>query len=92
MTKSELISAISSASELTKAQADAAFNATIETISTALEKGDEVTLPGLGKFEVRTRSARTGRNPSTGEEIQIAESKAVGFKNSKAIKDRLNGK
>jgi nucleoid DNA-binding protein len=90
MTKSELISLIAEDSGLTKTQAQAAFDSTITAISGCLEKGDEVMLPGLGKFEVRTRAARKGRNPQTGAEIDIAESKGVGFKTAKAMKDLLN--
>ena len=62
----------------------------LDTVTDALKKGDQVTLVGFGTFEVRERSARTGRNPQTGETIQIAASKAPTFKAGKALKDAVN--
>ncbi len=73
--------------ELTKKDATKAVDAIFETISEALKEGDKVQLIGFGNFEVRERSARKGRNPQTGEEIEIAASKVPAFKPGKALKD-----
>lgn len=90
MNKSELISAISESSDLTKADSGRALDATIAAITTSLEAGEPVTLIGFGTFEVRDRAARTGRNPSTGEEIQIKASRNPAFKAGKALKKAVN--
>lgn len=73
--------------ELTKKDATKAVDAIFETISEALKEGDKVQIIGFGNFEVRERSARKGRNPQTGEEIEIAASKVPAFKPGKALKD-----
>jgi len=65
-------------------------NAVFATIEEALAKGDKVQLVGFGTFEVRERAARTGRNPQTGEEIQIAASRVPAFRAGKALKDSVN--
>jgi len=90
MNKAELIDAIAGSADLSKASAGRALDATIETITKALKKGDTVTLVGFGTFSVRKRAARTGRNPRTGEEIKIKASKVPGFKAGKALKDAIN--
>ena len=90
MNKSELIDAVSSAAGLPKSTAASAVDAVIETISSSLKSGSQVTIVGFGTFLVRERSARTGRNPRTGETIQIQASKAPAFKPGKALKDALN--
>ena len=90
MNKSELISAISEASDLTKADSGRALDATIAAITDSMAKGEPVTLIGFGTFEVRDRAARTGRNPCTGEEIQIKASKNPAFKAGKALKEAVN--
>ncbi len=90
MNKSELIAEVASKAEITKKDADAAVSAVIESITEALKKGDKVQLVGFGTFEVRTRGARTGRDPRTGKEIKIAASKAPAFKAGKALKDTVN--
>jgi DNA-binding protein HU-beta len=90
MNKSELIDAVASAAELSKADATSATDAVLDTITDALSKGDQVTLVGFGTFSVRDRAARTGRNPQTGETIQIKASKSPGFKAGKAFKDAVN--
>jgi DNA-binding protein HU-beta len=90
MNKSELISAISESSDLTKADAGRALDATVAVITESLAKGESVTLIGFGTFEVRDRAARTGRNPRTGETIQIKASKNAAFKPGKALKDAVN--
>ncbi|MFW5452770.1 HU family DNA-binding protein [Thioalkalivibrio sulfidiphilus] len=90
MNKSELIDAIAASSDLPKAQAARAVDAMIDVISGALKNGDQVTIVGFGTFLVREREARTGRNPRTGETIQIAASKMPSFKASKGLKDAVN--
>ncbi|MCC1496393.1 HU family DNA-binding protein [Alcanivorax sp. 1008] len=90
MNKSELIDAIAAAADLSKADAGRALDATIEAITGALKKEETVSLVGFGTFQVKTRSAREGRNPQTGATIQIAEAKVPGFKAGKALKDAVN--
>lgn len=90
MNKSELIDGIAEKAQVTKAQATAMLNATIDTITDAMAKGDEVVLVGFGTFSVKERAARTGRNPQTGAALAIAASKAPGFKAGKALKDAVN--
>jgi DNA-binding protein HU-beta len=90
MNKAELIDAVASSADLSKAAATRAVDAVVDTITETLRKGDSCTLVGFGTFEVRERSARTGRNPQTGETIQIKASKAPAFKAGKAFKDAVN--
>jgi len=90
MNKSELISAISEASDLTKADSGRALDATIAAITESLKNGEPVALIGFGTFEVRDRAARSGRNPRTGESIQIKASKNPAFKAGKALKEAVN--
>ena len=90
MNKAELIDAVADDSDLTKASAARALDSAIENITNALRGGDSVTLVGFGTFTVRQREARMGRNPRTGEAIQIKASNVPGFKAGKALKDALN--
>ena len=90
MNKSELIDAVASATELSRADATRATDAVLDSIISTLGNGDQVTLVGFGTFSVRERAARAGRNPQTGETIQIKASKSPGFKAGKAFKDALN--
>ncbi|MGR8920400.1 MAG: HU family DNA-binding protein [Gammaproteobacteria bacterium] len=90
MNKAELIDAIADDADISKAQASKAFESAIERITNALKSGDQVSITGFGTFVVRSRAARTGRNPQTGETIQIAASKAPAFKPGKALKDAVN--
>lgn len=90
MNKTELVEAVASAADLSKAASARAVDAVIEAISNALKSGDEVALVGFGTFSVKERAARTGRNPQTGETIQIAASKNPSFKAGKALKDAVN--
>ena len=90
MNKAELVRAIALKSGLTQDVATKALNATIDAVSESLEKAEPVMLIGFGTFDVRQRSARTGRNPSTGAEIQIPASKNAGFKAGASLKARLN--
>ncbi len=80
MNKAELIEAIASKADLTKADAKKALDAFIDTTSGSLKKGDRVALVGFGSFSVAKRAARTGRNPKTGQEMQIPAKKVVKFK------------
>ena len=90
MNKTELITAVAKATEMKKADAEKAVNATIEAIQEALKKDEKVQLIGFGTFEARKRPARIARNPRTGKEINVAASRAPAFKASKAFKDSLN--
>ena len=90
MNKAELIDAVAEATDLSRADAESAIKAALDSIVGELSKGGQVTLPGFGTFSVRERAARTGRNPQTGETIQIKASKSAGFKAGKAFKDALN--
>ena len=89
--KADIVDAIADGVEgITKKQAAEAFDATVETIASLLKQGERVQIPGLGSFSVSRRDARTGRNPKTGEAIQIAASNVAKFKAGKDLKDRLN--
>jgi DNA-binding protein HU-beta len=90
MTKNELAEQVASSTGLATSQAREVLEAAIETISKELESGGEVALAGFGKFSVSQRAARQGRNPSTGETINIAASKAAKFSAASALKKRLN--
>ena len=76
--------------DISKAAAGRALDAMVSSISGALKKGDSLTLVGFGTFSVRSRAARTGRNPKTGETIQIKAAKVPAFKAGKALKDAVN--
>ena len=89
MTKVELIAAVANEANLTKKDAEAAVNSALNAITNALKEGDKVALVGFGTFEVRERAARTGRNPHTGEAIEIAAAKVPAFKPGKALKDAI---
>ena len=90
MNKSELISIIATEAELSKEQAKKALAATLKGIMEALKEGDEVPLIGFGTFKVSHRAAREGRNPSTGDKIQIAASNLPIFKAGKSLKESVN--
>ena len=90
MNKSELIDAVANQADLNKAQAASAVDGVIAAVTEALKSGDQVTIVGFGTFLVRQREARSGRNPRTGESIQIAASKVPAFKAGKALKDAVN--
>lgn len=90
MNKSELIDAVSDSAEISKAAAGRAVDGVIEAITKALSSGDQVALVGFGTFLVRERAARSGRNPRTGETIQISAAKNPSFKAGKALKDAVN--
>ena len=90
MNKADFIGAVSAEAELSKADAGRAVDAMIEVIKKALKEGDSISLVGFGTFVVRTRAARTGRNPRTGDEIKIEASNNPSFKAGKALKDAVN--
>lgn len=90
MKKTELVEKVATSAGLTKTQADAAINAMVEALTEVLEAGDKISLKGFGTFEVRTRNARTGRNPRTGETMTIAASKVPAFKASSTLKKSVN--
>lgn len=87
--KSELIEKVASATDLTKKDASAAVEAVFDTITETLSNEEKVQIIGFGTFEVRERAARKGRNPQTGEEIQIPASKVPAFKAGKALKEAV---
>lgn len=89
MNKTELIAKVSDVAELTKKDATRAVDAVFDAITEALKAGDKVQLIGFGNFEVRERAARKGRNPQTGQEIEIAASKVPAFKPGKALKEDI---
>ena len=89
MNRVELIAAMAETAELSKKDATKAVDAVFESILEALKNGDKVQLIGFGNFEVRERAARKGRNPQTGEEIEISASKVPAFKPGKALKDAV---
>jgi DNA-binding protein HU-beta len=90
LNKTDLIAKVAEATELSKKDATKAVDAVFDAISDALQSGDKVQLVGFGNFEVRERSARKGRNPQTGEEIEIAASKMPAFKPGKSLKDLVS--
>lgn len=95
MNKSELVQSLANQANLSKADAqravDALFSAEEGIISRALRNGDRVQITGFGTFETRTRKARTGRNPQTGEEMQIGPSTTPSFRAGKGLKDAIKG-
>ncbi|HBB3210461.1 TPA: HU family DNA-binding protein [Escherichia coli] len=90
MNKSELIMKVAEDADISKAKAEAAVNALINSVTEELKSGGTVALTGFGTFQVKERAARTGRNPQTGENIQIAAAKIPGFKAGKGLKDSVN--
>ena len=90
MNKSELIEKVAASADIPKAVAGRALDAVIESITGALKEGESVVLVGFGTFAVKDRAARTGRNPQTGNPIEIAAARIPGFKAGKALKDAVN--
>ena len=90
MNKTELIAAIADQAELSKKDSEKALKAFIDVVTEELKKGEKIQLVGFGTFEVTERAAREGRNPLTGEKMQIKASKAPKFKAGKALKDAVN--
>lgn len=90
MNLTDLIDHLAEQQQITKASAKQAIEAVLAAITDAAVKGDEISLPGFGKFKVASRAAREGRNPATGATIKIAASKKISFAPAKALKDALN--
>lgn len=91
MSKKVIVEAVAREAGMTQAAAEKVVSSVLEAISAELAKGEKVSFPGFGTFEVRDRAARTGRNPQTGAEIQIAASKAPAFKPGSKLKERVSG-
>lgn len=89
MNKNELVASVAEKAEISKKDAEAAVKAVTDAITEALADGDKVALVGFGTFDVKTRAARTGKNPRTGEKIEIAEAKVPSFKAGSALKDAV---
>jgi len=90
MNKTELVAAIADKTQLTKKDSEMALKAFINVVSEELKKGEKIQLVGFGTFEVSDRAARTGKNPQTGNAIDIPASKAPKFKAGKALKETVN--
>ena len=90
MNKAELIQAVAATGNLKKKDAEVAVNAITEVITNALKNGEKVQIVGFGTFEVKARNARTGRNPKTGEAIEVPACKHPAFSAGKALKDSVN--
>ena len=90
MNRNELVAAMSEKSGLSKKDTSAALDALTESVQDALKANDKVQLIGFGTFEVKERAARTGKNPRTGEPVEIDAAKVPAFKPGKALKDALN--
>ncbi|MBV1880503.1 MAG: HU family DNA-binding protein [Pseudomonadales bacterium] len=90
MNKSELIDAIAAAADIPKAVAGRALDATLDTVTETLTNGEQVVLVGFGTFSVKERAARTGRNPRTGDPIDIPAARIPGFKAGKVLKEAVN--
>ncbi len=90
MNKAELIEAMAESADISKAAAGRALEGMVEAITKAMKKNDQVSLVGFGTFSVRERAARSGRNPQTGETINIKAAKIPAFKAGKALKDAVN--
>ena len=89
MNKTDLVNSVATQAELSKADSKKAVDALLETIATTLANNEKLQLVGFGTFELRERAARKGRNPQTGEEIQIAASKSPAFKPGKEFKEAV---
>jgi len=90
MIKADLINKIAQEMEISKQEAEAGVNLFFETIKSALQRGEEIELRGFGSFRFRTRGARSGRNPRTGEPVQVPPKRVLYFKPSKILKNMIN--
>jgi DNA-binding protein HU-beta len=90
MKKTDLVDAMADAADISRAAAARALDAMIDAVTKALKDGEPVSVVGFGTFSVRDRAARTGRNPKTGDTIEIAASRTPAFKAGKALKDAVN--
>lgn len=91
MNRSELVAAVAAAADMSQREADQAVSATLDTIARSLARGESVTLAGFGSFERRERAARTGRNPRTGDPMEIPAAKVPAFKPAAALKRQVAG-
>ncbi len=91
MNRKELVDALAAHTDSSKAEAERNIAGLIQIITDTLSKGEAISLVGFGSFEVRTRAARTGRNPKTGAELKIAAAKSAAFKPGAALKAAVNG-
>ncbi len=89
MNKAELVNAVAAATDVSKKDSEAVITAVLDAITGALKEGEKVQLVGFGSFEVKARAARTGRNPRTGEDVEIPASVVPVFKAGKALKDAV---
>ena len=89
MTKTDLIAQVAANTEMSKKDAERAVSAMFEALGKAMAEGEKITISGFGTFEIKDRPARTGRNPATGESIEIAASKTPVFKAGKSLKDEF---
>ena len=92
MVKADLVAVLADELEVSRKKAEAALNSVLESIAVELEKGEKVVISGFGTFEVRTRVARSGRNPRTGETITVPEHKTPAFRAGKQLKERVDKK
>jgi DNA-binding protein HU-beta len=90
MNKGELVDQVAAKASVTKKQADAVISAAVEAIMEAVSEGDKVTLVGFGSFESRDRKAREGRNPKTGDKMQIPATRVPAFSAGKLFKDKVS--
>lgn len=90
MNKGEFVDAVAAKGDMSKGDAASAVDAVLDAVTEAMKQGDQVTLVGFGTFLVRKREARTGRNPRTGEPLEIKASNVPSFKAGKALKDAVN--
>jgi DNA-binding protein HU-beta len=90
MKKTDLIDAMAEAADISRAAAGRALDGLLEAVTQAMKDGEPVSIVGFGTFTVRERAARTGRNPKTGDAIEIAASRTPAFKAGKALKDAVN--
>ena len=91
MRKGELVESVAKTTNVSRSVAEAIINATLDTIVDSVASGDKVTITGFGTFEARNRKARTGRNPQTGEPIEIPATRAAAFSPGKAFSDTVKG-
>jgi integration host factor subunit beta len=92
MTKAELVDQVANAADLTKKHSEIIVNTLFDSIVKALERGDKIELRGFGSFRVRTRDARVGRNPKTGDIVHVPAKKIPYFKPGKELKELINPK
>lgn len=90
MNKAELVKHLAESADVTKAQAESILNELVATVKDTVAAGNEITITDLGKFSATERAARTGRNPKTGEDIEIPAKRAPKFSPAKSFKDMVN--